>query len=133
MPPSAPDDGPPALDKKRFAGLQGTMPEAAFSYFLYCHLLDVEFHLEEIARARAALDFPRLSDKAQTVAGMAVQLGAMRTAAAASRLDLASRAQRPGDTARLIAELQACCMECEAMLRRFLVRRSRAAGWSGSA
>jgi hypothetical protein len=126
---ATPQDGRlPALDEKQFARLRATMPDAAFSYFIYCHLLDVEFHLQEIARAQLARDFLRLSHKALTIAGMAADVGAMRAGAAARRLAAASRAGDYRETCRFISELNHRCTESETELRRFLAYRARAAG-----
>jgi hypothetical protein len=131
---SEPRDAPlqsgrlPVLDGERFARLRATMPDAGFCYFLYCHLLDVEFHLEEIARARAAGDLPRLSHKAQVLAGMTADAGAMRASAAARRLGAACRPGNYPEIFRLIGELSQCCTECELELRRFLAYRAQAAG-----
>ena len=118
----------PVLDAEQFARLRATMSEAAFCYFIYCHLLDVEFHLEEIARARAAGDLPRLSHKAMTVAGMAADVGAMRVDAAARRLGAACRTGHYPETCRFIGELGERCTESEMELRRFLAYRAQAAG-----
>ncbi len=118
----------PVVDAAQLVVLRAEMTGPCFSSFLHCYLLDVEFHLEDIARARRSNDFPRLARKADILAGTAADVGALRTSAAARRLGAASRAGDALQTCRLAGELSARCTESEMDLRRFLAYRARAAG-----
>jgi len=111
----------PVVDESQLAGLREQMTGPCFCNFLHCYLLDVEFHLEDIARARLANDFPRLARKAGILAGAAADVGAMCTSAAARRLDDACRAGNYRQTGQLIGALNRSCTESEMELRGFLI------------
>jgi hypothetical protein len=115
----------PVVDEGQLSGLRAGMTGPCFANFLFCYLLDVEFHLEDIARARRANDFPRLARKADTLAGAAADVGALRASAAARRLDDACRAGRYRQSGALIHALGQSCTEAEMELRGFLAAQTR--------
>ena len=126
--PSARQSAVPVLDATRFACCRARRSRAAFSYHAYCYLLDMDFHLASIETARAAGDFVRLARHARLMADMAANLGAMRTSAAASRLEEAGNAMDDAGAGRLIDELGLCCADAEAQLRGFLDQQAFLSG-----
>ncbi len=110
----------PVVDAAQLVVLRAEMTGPCFSSFLHCYLLDVEFHLEDIARARRSNDFPRLARKADILAGTAADVGALRTSAAARGLGEACRAGNYRQTGHLIGVLNRSCTEAEMELRAFL-------------
>jgi hypothetical protein len=89
-------------------------------YRVCCYLLDTEFHLEEILRARDAKDCARIARNARLLAGIAVQVGARRTAAAARRLYEACRRGDRRRALRLVGVLHRDCRDSDLELRSIL-------------
>ncbi|HEX3754760.1 MAG TPA: hypothetical protein VHV26_06760 [Rhizomicrobium sp.] len=110
-------DAEPLLDAVRFRKRQSAISDSSFCYFVSRYLLDAEFHLEEIARTGAAKDFPRAAHNARVLAGMAADLGAVQTAAAAYRVVQMCRRGNYRGASRQIADLRRSCAETEMALR----------------
>ena len=112
-----PSDTEPLLDTARFCRHQSASLYSSLWYFVSRYLLDAEFHLEEIARAGTAKDFPRIAHHARVLESMAADLGAIRTAAAAYRVEQACLRGNQCGANRLIADLRRSCTETEMALR----------------
>lgn len=110
-------DAEPLLDAVRLRRRQSAISDRGFCYFVSRYLLDTEFHLEEIARAGTAKDFPCVAHNAHILAGMAADLGAMRTAAAAYRVIQACRRGDYRGASRQVGDLRRSCAETEMALR----------------
>jgi signal transduction histidine kinase/CheY-like chemotaxis protein/HPt (histidine-containing phosphotransfer) domain-containing protein len=96
---------PPLLDDKQIGELQAALKPGAFREFVSLYLVDVDLRLGQIARSRAEKDFARVSSEAHVLVSTSGNLGAMRTSAAARRLEMACRTGDHGQTYRLISEL----------------------------
>jgi HPt (histidine-containing phosphotransfer) domain-containing protein len=102
--------------RKGMAG-QPAMSAAGLAYFICCRLLDAEFQLSEIDRARAARNFTALAGHAHRLADIAAEMGAPRTAAAARRLAQSSRAGDPRQTDCLTDALRQSAAQSDRALR----------------
>lgn len=111
------DDATPVLDVGQFARLRARMPPRGLEQFLSSYLLDAEFQLAEIARAR---DPARIAAAARLLANLAAEAGAMQTRAAAGRLEDACRAHNARRTRRFAAALRHACARADRLLRGFL-------------
>src|ERR1700754_1938564 len=76
-----------AICWESFAAFEATMPVDEFRDFLASYLLDVELHLEQIARSRTRRDFASIAWEARYMAIQASAFGALRVRAAAGRLE----------------------------------------------
>jgi signal transduction histidine kinase/CheY-like chemotaxis protein/HPt (histidine-containing phosphotransfer) domain-containing protein len=116
----------PVLDHKQFEDLQAALKPAVLREFVSLYLVDVDLHLEEIARSRAKRDFARVSSEAHVLVSTAGNLGAMQTSAAARRLENACRTQDYDQTYRLISELAETAARSGEVLQTWAEKNSRA-------
>ncbi len=118
--PQAAEADAPVLDAAQLADLQGALKPTALREFITLYLGDVDLHLEEIARSRARKDYGRVAIEAHALVSTAGNLGAMRTSAAARRLETACRDGDHKSSYRLISELAESCAQSSAAFRAWL-------------
>ncbi len=109
-----------------FYVFEGLMAPEDFWNFVSLYLLDVDMHLEQIARARARRDFDTVAREAHAVARTARYLGALRVSAAAQKLETACRFGGHTTTYFLIGALSDACEEAGSVLSSWL-------SWQGAA
>ena len=119
----------PAFDQRQFAKIRAIGPGARLSYFLSSYLLDVEFFLEEIRRARFGRNPDGIAQNAHILGNMTADIGATRASAAARRLEAACISGCCRQTDLLMDALSDCCAECEMELRDFLAGLQGVSDW----
>ena len=117
-------DEPQLLDLEKLTELEAALPPAALRNFIALYLTDVDLHLAWIAECRANGDFEGVSQQAHTIVSIAGNLGAMRTSAAARRLETACRNGDHELCQRLIGELNQSGEASSAALRAWSDGRS---------
>jgi HPt (histidine-containing phosphotransfer) domain-containing protein len=109
-----------AICWKNFAAFEAIMPTDEFRDLLASYLVDVELHLEQIARSRARQDFSTVVIEARCIAIQAAAFGAMRVKAAAERLERACESGALQVTYKLISELARTCEDAGRQLHNWL-------------
>jgi HPt (histidine-containing phosphotransfer) domain-containing protein len=108
---------PDIVHAQTLAAFARLLSAAEFAHFLRLYLVDSELHMLEIARARARDNYAGVAREAGALGRAARNLGVLRLAAAARRLEDACRHGDHGATYRLIAALSRACDEAGAALR----------------
>jgi HPt (histidine-containing phosphotransfer) domain-containing protein len=103
-----------------FTAFKRTMPIDEFRDFLASYLVDMQLHLEQMARSRARQDFVSVAWEARFIAIQASAFGALRVRAAAVRLERACNSDTLGVTYRLLGELSQNCEEASKQLQGWL-------------
>jgi signal transduction histidine kinase/DNA-binding response OmpR family regulator len=118
---------PPVLDHEKLSELENALPFAKLVNFISLYLADVELHLARIAEYRVQNDFEGVSRQAHTIVSISGNLGAMRTSAAARRLETACRSGDRERSCKLISELSEASESSSLALRTWSDNRSSAA------
>jgi signal transduction histidine kinase/DNA-binding response OmpR family regulator len=100
---------PPLLDVTKLAELQAIIPFAKLKELITLYLVDAELNLEQIVQHQERGDYDAVSKQAHTIVGTAGNMGAIRTSAAARRLETACRSGDHSGASTLIGELTASC------------------------
>lgn len=109
-----------AICWKNFTAFEAIMPTDEFRDLLASYLVDVELHLEQIARSRARQDFSTVVIEARCIAIQAAAFGALRVKAAAERLERACDSGAFQVTYKLISELARTCEDAGKQLHSWL-------------
>jgi signal transduction histidine kinase/CheY-like chemotaxis protein/HPt (histidine-containing phosphotransfer) domain-containing protein len=117
-------DAAPVLDHEKLSELESALPLATLKDFISLYLADVELHLAQIAQCRARDDFDGVSRQAHTIVSISGNLGAMRTSAAARRLETACRSGERERSYQLISELSEASESASMALRTWSDNRS---------
>jgi CheY-like chemotaxis protein len=84
-------DALPVLDESRLAGLEARIAPPKFAAMIQAFLANADQRLRRMAMARAAGDNETLEREAHSLAGAAANVGALRLAAIARRIELACK------------------------------------------
>ena len=84
-------DALPVLDESRLAGLEARIAPPKFAAMIEAFLANADQRLRRMAEARAAADNEMLEREAHSLAGAAANVGALRLAAVARRIELACK------------------------------------------
>ena len=118
-------DEPALLDVEKLLELEAALSPTQFAGFVSMYLTDLEQILTRIAECHITGNgFEGISQHAHAIVSTAGNLGAMRTSAAARRLEIACRDGQGELCSRLIGDLRESCVASSAALRTWCSQRS---------